>query len=110
MLQRITGQPSYFTIAHNTLISLEKKLDNGYGEIEHNNNVIEYSVDGIGRYIVSRQPSVMELWVSSPISGPSKFELKDRHFVEKKSKTEIMKYFDAEVQKIKRLVKDNGNI
>ncbi|ELQ75646.1 Mitochondrial matrix protein frataxin, involved in Fe/S protein biosynthesis [Trachipleistophora hominis] len=104
MLQKIADQRSYLTAAHNTLTALEKKLDNDYGEIEHNNNVIEYTVDGVGRYVVSRQPSVMELWVSSPITGPSKFGMVEKKFVEKKNGMEIMKYFEMEMERIKRML------
>lgn len=38
-----------------------------------------------GQFIFSRQPSIRELWVSSPVSGPWKFKISNKPCDEEKS-------------------------
>lgn len=105
MLQPVKDALSYHTLARATLSRLQEKLDNEYGTVEHNNNVLGYNVDGVGEYVVSRQPSVHEMWVSSPLSGPCKFVIKNGRFVEKKKGDELFRYFDRELESIRNIVK-----
>ncbi|TIA87488.1 hypothetical protein E3P99_03128 [Wallemia hederae] len=43
-------------------------------EVEFNSGVLTLSLDKHGTYVINKQPPTRQIWVSSPISGPRRYE------------------------------------
>jgi len=52
-------------------------LDDPGVSVSYKDGVITADVKGVGTYVVNRQPPKKEIWLSSPISGPHHFQLKN---------------------------------
>jgi frataxin len=36
--------------------------------------VLSITVDGVGEYVLNKQPPAKQIWLSSPVSGPKRFD------------------------------------
>ncbi|KCZ77122.1 iron donor protein CyaY [Anncaliia algerae PRA109] len=86
-----------------TLIKLYEKLFKSpfTSDIDLNNNVLTWKVANIGDYVFNKQSPTKQLWISSPISGPIKFDFVDCKFYNKKSDLFFKKYIRNEISSIK---------
>ncbi|EPR79861.1 Frataxin [Spraguea lophii 42_110] len=79
-------------------------------DLDLNNNVITCRIENIGEYVINKQPSIYEIWLSSPISGPSKYKLKmDNNFKNKhtwlsKCNKNIINQLNREIEQIEKMV------
>ncbi|KAK7713839.1 Mitochondrial matrix iron chaperone [Botryosphaeria dothidea] len=54
---------------------LEDKQDAGEGvEVEYSAGVLTVDKPGIGTYVLNKQPPNKQIWLSSPITGPKRFD------------------------------------
>ncbi|KAH7021828.1 arabinogalactan endo-1,4-beta-galactosidase [Macrophomina phaseolina] len=54
---------------------LEDKQDAGEGvEVEYSSGVLTVEKPGIGTYVLNKQPPNKQIWLSSPITGPKRFD------------------------------------
>ncbi|KAL3464113.1 hypothetical protein BJX64DRAFT_286802 [Aspergillus heterothallicus] len=60
----------------NILISeIEKVQEDGSDiEAEYSAGVLNVSVPGVGTYVLNKQPPNKQIWLSSPISGPKRYD------------------------------------
>ncbi|TBU06399.1 frataxin [Hamiltosporidium magnivora] len=102
MLPNTLPHTLYTQLANKTLSNIYDYLDNQNidSTLDYTNSVITYKVSGIGDYVFNKQPPLQQLWVSSPLSGPSHFECKDKQFIENKSKEEITGFIKKEIESI----------
>ncbi|WEW60847.1 frataxin [Emydomyces testavorans] len=62
----------YFNVL---LAELEKAQEAGSEiEAEYSAGVLNVSVPGIGTYVLNKQPPNKQIWLSSPISGPKRYD------------------------------------
>ncbi|CAB4069983.1 FXN [Lepeophtheirus salmonis] len=64
-----------------TLESLTDKLEeilesqSGKYDVTYSNNVLTVSVPHLGTYVINKQGPNKQIWLSSPLSGPKRFDL-----------------------------------
>ncbi|KAJ5234265.1 uncharacterized protein N7469_003433 [Penicillium citrinum] len=62
----------YFNVL---LAELEKAQEEGSDvEAEYSAGVLNVSLPGIGTYVLNKQPPNKQIWLSSPISGPKRYD------------------------------------
>lgn len=104
MLPSLPDNKSFTIIATKMLDKIYNLLDRQpfSHDIVEKNNVLSYKVDGIGEYVFNKQPPNKQIWVSSPITGPKRFNLgQSERFYNSRNKEELMEYLKKEVDLIK---------
>lgn len=76
-LENINNSPklNYEKSSNSILNSIFNFFDNKSGLTEYNNNTLSYEKNNGDVYIVNRQPTIKEIWISSPVSGSNKFKM-----------------------------------
>ncbi|EIM19364.1 Frataxin [Wallemia mellicola CBS 633.66] len=60
--------------------ALESELEEGAfdvaetSEVDYSSGVLTLSLDKYGTYVINKQPPTRQIWVSSPFSGPRRYE------------------------------------
>lgn len=78
---------------------LESKYDLG-ADVSLNNGVLTVVVDGENTYVINKQTPNRQLWLSSPLSGPMRFDLVGGNWIEKRSNTELKKLLSEELSQL----------
>ncbi|KAF3481312.1 frataxin [Arthroderma uncinatum] len=63
----------YFNVL---LAEIERMQEEGGSEVEaeYSAGVLNVTVPGVGTYVLNKQPPNKQIWLSSPISGPKRFD------------------------------------
>ncbi|KAM0676323.1 Mitochondrial matrix iron chaperone [Gurleya vavrai] len=76
--------------------------------INESDGNIEYSVADIGTYVINKQPVNRQIWTSSPLTGPKRFDIrKDLMWFDKKNNIELKRYLENEINQIHNKLKIN---
>ena len=67
---RISEQYLETLFDHLELIS---ELDHSV-DVEYSDGVMTLEIDSIGTYVINKQPPNKQIWLSSPVSGPKRFD------------------------------------
>lgn len=60
------------------LLELEDLADSDARlDVEYSDGVMNVSIDNVGTYVINRQPPSKQIWLSSPLSGPKRFDFVD---------------------------------
>ncbi|CAD25004.1 FRATAXIN [Encephalitozoon cuniculi GB-M1] len=94
----------YHKLADETLTDLseqlDKELDGGYADYKDGN--LQIKIDNVGEYMFNKQPASMQIWASSPITGPRKFDICRRHeWIDLKSNTSFSRYIEEELRRMR---------
>ncbi|KAI5787681.1 hypothetical protein DFH27DRAFT_518235 [Peziza echinospora] len=91
--KRLTPTPistnTYHTLADatldNLLFSLEELADAGGPpkilDVEYSSGVLNLVLEGKGTWVINKQPPNKQIWLSSPVSGPRRFDWVDKRDV-----------------------------
>lgn len=98
---------AYQEASDNTLEELSEKLesvledryDKG-SDVSLNNGVLTCIVDKENTYVINKQTPNRQIWLSSPISGPKRFDYISGEWVEKHSKTELKALLSKELSQL----------
>lgn len=60
------------------LMEQESTPENGW-EVEYNSGVMTVDFGSHGTYVVNKQPPNKQIWLSSPISGPKRYDYSEAH-------------------------------
>ncbi|WVR07959.1 iron donor protein CyaY [Kwoniella sp. DSM 27419] len=78
-------EKAYEVISDQSMDSLHEDLEvlcEEYGpdswEVEYSSGVMTLSVPPHGTYVINKQPPNLQIWISSPLSGPSRFDWSPR--------------------------------
>jgi len=71
----------YHALADATMISLLERLDNlldeitdkGF-EVDYHSGVLTLNLGSNGTYVINKQPPNKQIWLSSPVSGPKRYD------------------------------------
>lgn len=58
---------------------IEENDTKGNLDIDLNSDILTISGD-VGTYVINKQSSIMEIWLSSPVSGPHHFAYKEGYW------------------------------
>lgn len=72
------------------------------GDVDLHDDVLSWKVDGVGEYVFNKQTPLRQLWVSSPITGPMRFEMHAETWMDTRSKRPLSDFMDSEIFEIKR--------
>lgn len=108
--QQQSGQISlnrYQEISDNTLEELsdrfdtilEDRYDRG-ADVSLNNGVLTVVFDSRITYVINKQTPNRQIWLSSPMSGPKRFDLISDRWIEKHTNTELKKLLSDEFTKL----------
>lgn len=81
---------------------LEDKYDQG-ADVTLNNGVLTAVIDRQHTYVINKQTPNRQLWLSSPLSGPMRFDFIDGQWVEKRTKTEMNALLSKELSQLLKI-------
>ncbi|OCF34358.1 iron donor protein CyaY [Kwoniella heveanensis BCC8398] len=59
---------------HENLEILCEDFGQGDWEVEYSSGVMNLTIPSHGTYVINKQPPNQQIWISSPVSGPSRFD------------------------------------
>ncbi|CAN1843945.1 Frataxin, mitochondrial [Linum perenne] len=99
----------FHELADSTIHDLQEKLEE-YGDtvqvdgfdIDYGNEVLTLKLGELGTYVLNKQTPNRQLWLSSPVSGPSRFDWDSdaKAWIYPRTKASIMRVFESELQQL----------
>ncbi|CAL0323377.1 unnamed protein product [Lupinus luteus] len=99
----------FHRLADSTIHSLQEKLedfgdsveDDGF-DIDYGNDVLTIKLGDLGTYVLNKQTPNRQLWLSSPVSGPSRFDWDQdsKAWVYRRNKTKLYKVLESELEQL----------
>lgn len=80
-------------------IILDDRYDKG-ADVSLNNGVLTVTVDEDNTYVINKQTPNKQIWLSSPLSGPKRFDFLLGQWVDKHSKVELKKLLSEELSQL----------
>lgn len=105
LLEEPAAKSLYHRLADKVLTGLSEQLEQGLCnvDVDYRDGSLQFQVAGVGEYVFNKQPSVMQIWASSPITGPRRFDISRRHeWVDLRNHISLSQYIEEEVGKIRR--------
>ncbi|XP_041005863.1 frataxin, mitochondrial-like isoform X2 [Juglans microcarpa x Juglans regia] len=90
---------------HNLLEKLEEYGDNveidGF-DVDYGNEVLTLKLGDLGTYVLNKQTPNRQIWLSSPVSGPSRFDWDQnaQTWVYRRTKVDLLKIFESELEQL----------
>ncbi|AFN82458.1 frataxin [Encephalitozoon romaleae SJ-2008] len=105
-------KPLYHRLADEALANLSEHLENelydGYADYKGDN--LQVKVENVGEYMFNKQPASMQIWTSSPITGPRKFDIyRSYEWIDTKNNISLSKYVEEELKKIQSKLNRKAN-
>ncbi|XP_057472886.1 frataxin, mitochondrial-like isoform X5 [Actinidia eriantha] len=102
-------EDEFHNLADSTIHDLLEKLEE-YGDsididgfdIDYGNQVLTLKLGTLGTYVVNKQTPNRQIWMSSPVSGPSRFDW-DRDaqaWVYRRTKANLFKVLESELEQL----------
>lgn len=66
-------------------------------DIEYTQGVMTLQVDGIGTYVINKQPPNKQIWLSSPISGPNRFDFYQEEWISLRDGSKLLETLNQEM-------------
>ncbi|XP_047341122.1 frataxin, mitochondrial-like isoform X1 [Impatiens glandulifera] len=102
-------EDEYHQLADSTIHDLLEKLEE-YGDsvdidgfdIDYGNQVLTLRLGSLGTYVLNKQTPNRQLWLSSPVSGPSRYDWdrSARAWVYRRTKTNLSNILESELEKL----------
>ncbi|CAA0837126.1 Frataxin- mitochondrial [Striga hermonthica] len=105
----VLQEDEYHRLANSTIHNLLEKLEeygdsvevDGY-DVDYGNEVLTLKLGDLGTYVINKQTPNRQIWMSSPVSGPSRFDWDQdsRSWIYRRTKQELLKLLETELQKL----------
>ncbi|XP_061372526.1 frataxin, mitochondrial [Gastrolobium bilobum] len=102
-------EDEFHRLADSTIHSLQEKLED-YGDsveidgfdIDYANDVLTVKLGDLGTYVLNKQTPNRQLWLSSPVSGPSRFDWDQdtKTWIYRRNKTKLYKILEVELEQL----------
>ncbi|GFP93759.1 frataxin mitochondrial [Phtheirospermum japonicum] len=102
-------EDEYQRLANSTIHDLLEKLEE-YGDsveidgfdVDYGNEVLTLKLGSLGTYVINKQTPNRQIWMSSPVSGPSRFDWDQdaRSWVYRRTKQDLIKVLETELEKL----------
>ncbi|XP_057796585.1 frataxin, mitochondrial [Salvia miltiorrhiza] len=102
-------EEEYHKLANSTIHDLLEKLEE-YGDsvdidgfdVDYGNEVLTLKLGDFGTYVINKQTPNRQIWMSSPVSGPSRFDWdqKAEAWIYKRTKQNLFKVLETELEKL----------
>ncbi|BAT85001.1 hypothetical protein LR48_Vigan03g200300 [Vigna angularis] len=105
----LLDESEFHRLADSTIHSVQEKLED-YGDlvevdgfdIDYGNDVLTVKLGDCGTYVLNKQTPNRQLWLSSPLSGPSRFDW-DRDtkaWIYRRNKANLYKILEGELEQL----------
>ncbi|XP_057437783.1 frataxin, mitochondrial isoform X2 [Lotus japonicus] len=102
-------ESEYHSLAESTIHNLQEKLED-YGDsididgfdIDYGNDVLTVKLGDLGTYVLNKQTPNRQIWLSSPVSGPSRFDWDQdtKAWIYRRKKVNLYKLLEAELEQL----------
>ncbi|XP_059283266.1 frataxin, mitochondrial isoform X2 [Lycium ferocissimum] len=102
-------EDEYHRLANATIHDLLDKLEE-YGDsvdidgfdVDYGNEVLTLKLGSLGTYVINKQTPNRQIWMSSPVSGPSRFDWdqNSQGWVYRRTKANLVKVLEEELEKL----------
>lgn len=71
-------------------------------DVDHAEGVLTIKLGASGTYVINKQTPNRQIWLSSPVSGPARFDwdAKNRCWVYRRTKSEILELLEKEINQL----------
>ncbi|XP_020672749.1 frataxin, mitochondrial [Dendrobium catenatum] len=107
--QMLVSEDEFHRVADSTLYNLQEKFEE-YGDsiqsdgfdIDFGNQVLTLKLGNLGTYVINKQTPNRQIWLSSPVSGPSRFDWDQTHkaWVYRRTKANLLSLLEDEVESL----------
>ncbi|KAG0567978.1 hypothetical protein M758_7G173700 [Ceratodon purpureus] len=105
----LVSEKVFHSVANDTLDMLQEKIE-AYGEdldvdgfdLDYSDGVMTIRLGDLGTYVLNKQTPNRQLWLSSPVSGPARFDwvVNENVWVYRRSKAELVSLLEQELSKL----------
>jgi len=103
----IFSEKEFHSIANETLDHLQEKIE-AYGEdldvdgfdLDYSDGVMTVRLGDLGTYVINKQTPNRQLWLSSPVSGPARFDWTEHAWVYRRNKVELISLLENELSNL----------
>ncbi|XP_055823175.1 frataxin, mitochondrial [Solanum dulcamara] len=102
-------EDEYHRLANATIHDLLDKLEE-YGDsvdidgfdVDYGNEVLTLKLGSLGTYVINKQTPNRQIWMSSPVSGPSRFDWdqSSEAWIYRRTKANLQKVLEDELEKL----------
>nr|ABW91182.1 mitochondrial frataxin [Nosema bombycis] len=93
-------KPNFSRMIEKAISLISDKFDPFHGDFSEDSGTLSINLKGIGEYLFNKQPSTHQLWGSSPLTGPCRFDLVEDKWIHTRKKIDLEKYINEEINKI----------
>ncbi|PON79684.1 Frataxin [Parasponia andersonii] len=105
----VLQEDEFHRLADSTIHDLQEKFE-GYGDsvqvegfdIDYGNEVLTLKLGDLGTYVLNKQTPNRQIWLSSPVSGPSRFDWDpNAHaWVYRRNKANLLDVLESELEQL----------
>ncbi|KAJ0983497.1 hypothetical protein J5N97_011752 [Dioscorea zingiberensis] len=105
----ILEENEFHRLADDTIHDLQEKFEE-YGDsiqidgfdIDYGNQVLTLKIGNLGTYVINKQTPNRQIWLSSPVSGPARFDwdATSNSWVYRRTKANLFKLLENEVEEL----------
>ncbi|XP_030459427.1 frataxin, mitochondrial [Syzygium oleosum] len=102
-------EDEFHRLADSTIHDLQEKFED-YGDdveidgfdIDYGNDVLTLKIGELGTYVLNKQTPNRQIWLSSPVSGPSRFDWdqESQSWVYRRTKANLLKVLETELENL----------
>ncbi|XP_073005535.1 frataxin, mitochondrial [Typha latifolia] len=107
--QSMMPEDEFHSLADDTIHDLQEKFEeygdslqiDGY-DVDYGNHVLTLKLGNFGTYVINKQTPNRQIWVSSPVSGPSRFDwdLTTKAWVYRRTKANLLQLLREELEQL----------
>lgn len=105
----VLQEDEFHKLADSTIHDMLEKLEE-YGDsididgfdIDYGNEVLTLKLGNLGTYVLNKQTPNRQIWLSSPVSGPSRFDWdpKSQAWIYRRNQANLFKILESEIEKL----------
>ncbi|OAY82087.1 frataxin, mitochondrial [Ananas comosus] len=102
-------EEEFHRLADDTIHSLQEKFEeygdslqmDGY-DVDYGNHVLTLKLGSLGTYVINKQTPNRQIWLSSPVSGPSRFDWDSatKGWVYRRTKAKLLQLLEEELEQL----------
>lgn len=105
----LVSEEKFHSLANDTLDTLQEKIE-AYGEdldvdgfdLDYSDGVMTVRLGDKGTYVLNKQTPNRQLWLSSPVSGPARFDwnMSENLWIYRRTKAELISLLEEELSEL----------